>query len=118
MQCKEKYKVKERKYKMIDRIEFSNSIENLNEDNIISLFNPVMTLYGLVGAYENISISKDPSSEVASFDITFEADNNGVADKLVSQCNGSRIEVLESKININCNKESETLLHIQLIQEV
>ena len=89
-----------------------------DEDNIISLFNPVMTLYGLVGAYENISISKDPSSEVASFDITFEADNNGVADKLVSQCNGSRIEVLESKININCNKESETLLHIQLIQEV
>lgn len=103
---------------MIDRIEFSNSIENLGEDDIISLFNPVMTLYGLIGTYENIKVSKDLSSEVASFDITFEADDNGVTDKLVSQCNGSRIEVLDSMMNINCIKESNTLLHIQLIQEV
>ena len=102
---------------MIDRINFSNSIENLNEENIVSLFNPVMTLYGLVGSYDNIKISRDSSSEVASFDITFEANSDGVIDNLVSQCDGGRIEVLKSMININCNKESDSLLHIQLIQE-
>lgn len=102
---------------MSDRIDFSNSIENLNEDNIISLFDSVMALYGIIGTYDNIKVSNIPSSEVASFDIAFEA-NNGVADKIVSQCDGCRIKVFGNMTTIFCNKESDNLIHIQLIKEV
>lgn len=101
---------------MIDRIDFSNSIENLDEDNIVSLFDSVMTLYGIIGTYDNIKISNIPSSEVASFDIVFEA-NNGVADVIVSQCNHSRIDIFGNMTTILCNKGSEELVHIQLIKD-
>lgn len=101
---------------MANRIDFSNSIENLDENNILSLFDPVMTLYGIVGTLSNVNISNVSSSKVASFDITFEADD-GVINNIISQYNMQRINVLGSMTTIECSKNSSSQLHLNFIKE-
>lgn len=84
----------------MDRINFSNSINNLCELDIIEIFDSIMTLYNIIENYENIDISKTPS-DVASFNVTFSQDANI---HNVLQMNGCTISIYDSIISIQCNE--------------
>lgn len=57
----------------MNRIEFSHSINNITENDIIDKFEEIMTLYDITHTYEIISISmtNNDFNDIASFKIQF-----------------------------------------------
>lgn len=100
--------------KVMDRINFSDSIENINDSDIISRFDEFMLLYDIVGNYENIRISTSSDDEIASFDVTFTTAES--TDKLISECHGIYIRLYEHLFSIKCDKKSDNSVHVIFIK--
>lgn len=93
----------------MDRIEFSNSIDNISSEDIIKSFDNIMTLYNIVGSYDNIKISKKPG-ELASFNITFEDEES--VKNIIAICDGMKIDIYNHSVTIKCEHEKSNFLHI------
>ena len=93
----------------MNRVDFSEAIENMNDSDITKQFDEVMLLYDIVGDYENIKISNS-SDEIASFDVTFESVE--FADKLINECHGIIIHIHDTIIHIDCTRKTDNSVHV------
>ena len=96
----------------MNRESFIHNIDNMTSTDIINAFDSVMALYNLchsVCSYDNVRICK--TSKVASFDLTFENEDN--AKILHNQCNGLNIPIYDILYHIDSTLE-KNVCHINL----
>lgn len=82
----------------MDRIEFTDSIDNITTDDMIHEFESIMALYNIVGEY-NIKISKT-STDVAAFDVTFNSKYR--SSDIVSMCDNMKVDIYDQPLIIKC----------------
>lgn len=95
----------------MNRETFMHNVD-ITDADIITAFESIMALYCLcnIADYENIKISTT-SSELASFDVTF--DNANYADKVYTMCNKVHIPIYGVFYSISCELDGNTV-HITL----
>lgn len=94
----------------MDRIEFSQSIDNVTTDDIISRFEEIMALYNIMHTYRIIKISKT-QEDIASFSIQFDQDD---VSKISTTLNNLSIIIYNTLLKIKCNIINDNLMYISL----
>lgn len=98
----------------MDRIEFSQSIDNASADDIINRFEEIMALYNIIHNYEITKISKT-QDDIASFTIELEQDD---ISKIISTLSNLSIVIYNTPLQIYCKAINAKLLYITLQRDM
>lgn len=98
----------------MDRIEFSQSIDNATAEDIINRFEEIMALYDIIHNYEIIKISKN-QDDIASFTIELEQDD---ISRIISALSNLSLVIYNTPLQICCKAITTKLLYISLQRDM
>lgn len=97
----------------MNRETFIHNITNVNDDNVLTIFDKLMALYNLqqcTNACDNVKIS-NTSSDPASFDLCF--DDTSLAINFFNIANGLQIRMYEIPYLILCELDNN-IVHLSI----